>query len=468
MKTENFDDAIRRKAESIQYSIKEEEIDQIHKFVKNNRNPEVSGKKILKLVFGSFLFVSVVSLLGWNLKLKDENKELNIKLASVKKEISIKNEQKILSNRRLKINVKPNELNELPFQSNSLKSKISSNTLLIKDKSDLLETASIMPGDNLSFSQKKSISSTKSINNTNFQKAEDQEVFKKEDKISASAYHQENSEKEKNDYSNSKTNTSLFSKQEIIENKENPDTLKSEIGGQGSLLAMDSLENLGGKFKIETPVEAKQEKSIINKFFPLVIEKIKNTEIGIGLEKSNGMFSGSLLSRINLNSRWNIVTGIKLSFLSNENFSDDHDFHTRKGVEFHSSYHLDTSDSIKISNINLHYQVIQIPISLKYLLTQKNNYNFIMGLGTNIDIYAKQRIEYEHQKPINSLQQKQLLLSTPVLMFNNMLISTALQKTWGPFSLELSAFLCPQLKRTSYKPESLYYGIGLHSFYKFH
>jgi hypothetical protein len=94
MKTENFDDAIRRKVESINHIFKEEDIDRVHNYVSTNKMT-ISFWKTYG--FGSVIATSVLMISGllfWNIKQMQEQKVLINKIETLEKnEIQLKANQ---------------------------------------------------------------------------------------------------------------------------------------------------------------------------------------------------------------------------------------------------------------------------------------------------------------------------------------------------------------------------------------
>jgi hypothetical protein len=97
----------------------------------------------------------------------------------------------------------------------------------------------------------------------------------------------------------------------------------------------------------------------------------------------------------------------------------------------------------------------------------KNEYTFIIGLGTDVDIYANRRTNFEQLVKNNPTIYQQADATLSTVPFNNLVLSPGFQKTWSGFSIQLLPYWSPQLKHVSYKKENQYAGFKLRAYYNF-
>jgi hypothetical protein len=163
-----------------------------------------------------------------------------------------------------------------------------------------------------------------------------------------------------------------------------------------------------------------------------------------------------LLGEILISKRWGLSTGIKFLSINNETYHDANDFHSSKGQYFGSVYENQVIDTSNISNIGIRDFLIQIPITLNYQLPLKNNFALLMGIGTDLDVYAKQFVNFNNT---NSVTTKNFEIKIPAKLFNNLVISSGVQKRWEHCVLQICPFISPQLKSVIYKKEDAYFGL---------
>jgi hypothetical protein len=89
----------------------------------------------------------------------------------------------------------------------------------------------------------------------------------------------------------------------------------------------------------------------------------------------------------------------------------------------------------------------------------KNNFALLLGIGTDLDLHAKQFVNFDHHDNPTSVTTKNFETNIPVSVFNNLVISTGVQKRWGHYVLQVRPFISPQLKSVVYKKEDAYFGL---------
>lgn len=128
---------------------------------------------------------------------------------------------------------------------------------------------------------------------------------------------------------------------------------------------------------------------------------------------------------------------------------------------FHNIYENQLTDTNSIRNIGVRNIMFQVPVAINYQLNFKNNYALLFSLGTDLDLYAKQTINFEHHMDIVQPISKDFDTKYPVMVFNNMVISAGIQKRWKYLVFQVKPFISPQLKSLVYKKEDLYFGLKL-------
>jgi hypothetical protein len=195
---------------------------------------------------------------------------------------------------------------------------------------------------------------------------------------------------------------------------------------------------------------------------------LSNTEprLGAGLELNNGQKSAGIYAELLYGKNWGLAAGFKYTLSNGEDFRDETDFYNRKSRHFDQVFHGQPPMHDKISNIGIDNAILQIPITLTYYYPLKKGYTLSLGLGTDLDIYTSALIKFDSRHGADSLaQSNSIKTSEPVEILNNVVISLGLQKRWNRFTLQATPFISPQLKHVNYKKEDLYFGFGLKLYY---
>jgi hypothetical protein len=153
--------------------------------------------------------------------------------------------------------------------------------------------------------------------------------------------------------------------------------------------------------------------------------------------------------------------------IKDDHYLDGNEFHHRKNKKFNSAYTSEISDTTGISNIGIESLVIQLPVFLQYHLPLRKNYTLLFSVGTDIDLRTEHSINYENVSVNSQIQRHHLDVQSPIVAFNNAVISIGLQKQWKNVVMQAVPFISPQLTSVAYKREDFYFGLGLRALYRF-
>jgi hypothetical protein len=483
MKTEEFDDIIRSKFDEVNQKFDEQEVDKVFNYIRNNfRLPfwDTYSSKIIYLTGISTIAV----LITWNISQHFENKDLKHSVDKLQKEVGL------LQTSAAKIKSDTVFITKYKYQTIDKSSTLSNNTPEVHSKT-LINNVGNLTKTNESkaqFSQHQS-----SIYSTDQSKIMSQNNIKpsivnnQHDSVYSGYVYATNPENtsilDSKSTDNNKTgntfNDSVDTASKIISGefiKEN-DTSNVQIVSQKNEPAnTDSIILPQEKDK---PKRAKKEKSVLSETARQIGNAIADAKIsfqnnpgsekislrylnyrgGIGIEKANGQLGIDLIGEVLWSKRWSISSGVKLLNINNETYNDANEFHSHKGMHFEKVYENQIDDTANIKNIGMRNMILQVPVAINYHLRFNNNYAFVFSLGTDLDLYAKQYINFEHHENIQQPVNNNFNITYPVVVFNNINISAGVQKQWKHFVFQIKPFISPQLKSVVYKKEDLYFGL---------
>jgi hypothetical protein len=189
---------------------------------------------------------------------------------------------------------------------------------------------------------------------------------------------------------------------------------------------------------------------------------------GFGTEIANGRGGIEIIGEVIMKKKLSFSSGIKFTKNFTESFSDEQDFYKHKSRHFDQDFHEHHDEREPASNITIDGFIWQIPLTINYNLRLKNGYSLVFGLGTDLDIYQSQDIHYENHQGNDSLTQPMnFKTSEPVTVFNNLTITVGAQKQWNRLILRAKPFINPQIIQVNYKSKDIYYGFGLQLLYTF-
>jgi hypothetical protein len=415
MKTENFDDAFKRKFDSLDETsaYSEAEIDKAQFYVNSRLQKSLFGKRAGAILLTTFTGLLIVSLFGLNLFQQKKQQHLTHTIDSLQNRLA---------------HVRP------------YVTQYKTDTIYITKYAPIvLHPAAGHPS--YTQSKFKDIQQTgnyiKSKGKTSVQLNEDKPGQAKENILNHPfASSQENSLKPDSTFSKN-------SPEAIITSTKNTDTLATAAIAEKPTIS-----------------EIKENK---------MLSALKNLhyQVGAGAQFSKWQNGFEVVGAVQLSSRWNFSAGLKIVKIKSRHYGDSAMFHDFQGGDFNDMPPPYQKDTFAIPNNGIRYTLLQLPLTLAYSLPIKNNYSLLMGLGTDLDLYASQDFVYDHLKNKRMEDHKDHVARTPVHVINNLTLSAGLQKQWRGLTFQAGPFISPQLNEVLYKKENLYTGIRFRVLYNF-
>jgi len=507
MKTEEFDDAIKRKVEGVNHKFTENDVERVHKFVTANRGPLWLRGSFRKLFIYSATGLLLTGIITWQLTKMHDQEILNQTIESLKKDYNKndvitskqnnnsaqKNNNKALSDNNLqnstidqnsqstnknvdqKLNAQNISRNYNSQQSiNDTKSQQSVNqksnstiATFIRRKSNSKQFAS---NDNLINHSNKDISNfSAGLNNTDNKKAipkpngGDQQNSQNKIDLNQKNDQLANNDKLGNNQNNRNTsNTSNSSQNNLIDTKiadeKTNSTLKIEEKSTAQKKVADSL--MSPKTYRGPKYDKDPSKNPVNIRFQAGLGAIE------GFDAVNHLAGGQISGEILINNRFSLSTGVNIITLNSKKFESDTDFSDDcKGKDFYrNELHIYSpwTNEYANSNITIQELLVQVPINISYYSPFRNHWAFSVSAGTDIDIYSHQTLLYDQTKQWSNksvfchIEQK-----NTIVPFNNVTGSVGILKQLGRLAIQFSPYISYQLTPVDYKLENIYYGANL-------
>ena len=493
MKTEEFDDAIRRKAESVYFNPKEEDIDRIHKHVSGN----IAAPSFLKM-YGLYTAVCLSLLIigglaTWNIVQYRENASLSAKVEKLDQEV--KNNALVNSNSDTRSNENSAVNSENPANSVST----ASNENNTPENEQLSSSKSNSISSNATSTVSSSIATTNKYQNSHNNTYGNNSTLLNSSNTTTAAQSQNNKAVADNQNpAPAYVNNNVAAKNSLTNpGSANTTSQKNENSSSGNVTNEQAAntgdnatnEKLAKESKSTAPaantdsISEHTKNSAVadntpapdNKLYSKPTKEkhsssnfsLKNLHYmaGIGAEGGNKQNGFGIYGQVALSDRWSFGAGIKSLMVNNEDYDDDDDFHNKKGVNFKKTFGL--TDTANIENIKTRDIILEIPLSVNYTLPLRNDFGLVFSAGTDIDLYAGQHVEYLHLDANSYLVSDHKDVSARALAFNNAVFAIGLQKRWGHFVAQAGPYVCPQFTPVVYKKEDVYAGGRLRLYYTF-
>ncbi len=527
MKTDNFDEAFRRKVESFHPPFRDDEIDRIQGYV-NQHIPLSFWQRFGHTLTYSLGTVVIVSLLTTTLFQANENKtllkqisDLNNKLeqkqainavTNAPKQISIEKTDTVYVVKHITKEVPVYDENSSPKPSIGQPSEVKTASFIseenagldaneikkddVQEVSNLTDVVRLNERETTNKQAKNSLPNAKKAVVTSPTKAGDiQQVYKLSNATNATEksvkehiitnHSNANAVLERNDFKQESNQSKTKNSNSLVENNLADNTQQVE-----NLLNKNLQENSNKqliindlKRKIFSPVDLKFAFDFSNRKFqtPNYIPKSKEHKsfkfpsiampnlkyrVGLGTNIDFGQTGASILTDVLFAKRWSITSGLNISFLGSKRFGNEDNFKRKTDKDFRNEYPVNIPVSNSIENIETHQFLFRVPIYLNYRLPLRRDYTALFSTGTDLDFHLKEFTSYSHYNTGRDDEFEGIEENIPVTAFNNWMISVGIEKRWKHFSLQANPYFNYQIKQLSYRKDDFVFGLKLNGFYR--
>ena len=183
--------------------------------------------------------------------------------------------------------------------------------------------------------------------------------------------------------------------------------------------------------------------------------EVNNTQLGIGAQFE-------LIAA----KHWGLSTGVKYMFNKGETFNNEQDFFDKKSKHIHQVFGDKPQFHGNISDIELNTSVLQIPVQFSYYYPFKNGLTVSLGIATGFDVYASSDLRFNNRPGRDSINHQIDLKAAPSIQtFNNLIVSAGIQKRWNRWAVSASPYIGNQLIKVDYRKEDWFYGVGINLCY---
>jgi hypothetical protein len=503
MKTDNFDDAFRRKVESFHPPFRDDEIDRIQGYV-NQHIPLSFWQRFGHTFTYTLGTIIIVSLLTSIIYQANENKTLLNKISDLSNKLEQKQaaiavedvSKNIIVEKTDTVYVIKHITKEVPMMTEQTTAvKIS---LIEKNITDISAIESENDKRNISPTEKKAISPAssdenpeeivRSISSNKAKKTVPKVSQQKQSTVHASSNSLDKNvivrSNQKNEVENNvpaisqKNELAIINAESKTFDKTGNITNNTQSGNIAKLLTINDLKrrtfslidlkftfDLSSK-KFQLPHFVAKPKTHKSFKFPIIAMPNLKYRVGLGANADFGQIGTSVLADVLFAKRWSITSGINMALLGFEHFGDEADFKRKTDKDFRDEHPITVPSGNAIKNIESHQLLFRVPIYLNYRLPLRQDYTVLFSTGTDLDFHLKQFTSYLHYDFGRNDEHEGIEEKIPVMPFNNWMFSAGIEKRWNHFSVQLSPYLTYQIKQVSYRKEDFAFGLKINGFYR--
>lgn len=190
-------------------------------------------------------------------------------------------------------------------------------------------------------------------------------------------------------------------------------------------------------------------------------------QVGVATDFSPRNYSFGLFARLNLNRSFSIQGGLKKSSYIMKKFHNEEDFRDGQSEDFKEKYALSNTDTQRVIDINIQYNILKLPLSAIYKKTLGRNFQLVTSFGTDLDINVSEVVKYHYSsnKQLNNENPPLVKRKMKPVLFNNFIASIGVEKNFRKLSVGISPFYSYQMSNVVYKLNSSSWGATLRLLY---
>jgi len=442
MKTEEFDDAIKRKLESINPLVDEKEIDLVHRYTVVNRSSfsMLKSNRVFWVLMATGMLIT--GLVTWKLTSLNVLRQ-NPALVATKKantpEITAKNPAAMTKTDTVYIPEYINKNSGTYTKTKGVINNVENNRTLFDQKP---VSESNMNSTQIAYNDQ----------NTNINQNPDAPV-------------------ESN--TNSKPSSAIDGKQSS-NNSTNPAETQFANAAPGAKSASDlkSSDTVAAQNKesVSTDIAKKAPIHNYSDEHKKPITKVPMTwgfMAGFGGELANTQAGGGLFTRLLVN-RFSLNVGLKWMSINEQHYNSDIAYDEANPGKSFWYYCPNLPSYSEISDIKFTYSLWQLPVAFEYDFPLAKGWAFSPSLGTDLDLSCTNVLEYTTSEGYGENNEVNQTKNYPTVIFNNLVLSLGGIKQWNHLALQASLFASQQIETAWYKGSNqTFYGGNLKLFYRF-
>lgn len=172
--------------------------------------------------------------------------------------------------------------------------------------------------------------------------------------------------------------------------------------------------------------------------------------VGVGQQWEGRTKSFGLWNEVLLGQHWSVQAGLGWLKLEDQKFYNDRVFRDKTHEDFRKQHAKPLPQSFDIFNITVATTLLRVPLNLTYRSELSRNFALFAGAGTHLNLRAKQKLSFDFKRPTNDFGQHMAERTVAVPLINNMNVLLGAEKRWSPIVLQASAFLNTRLKASPY------------------
>jgi hypothetical protein len=162
---------------------------------------------------------------------------------------------------------------------------------------------------------------------------------------------------------------------------------------------------------------------------------------GVGASTDNVGKTKSITGEVLIAKKFSISAGISWLKVKPMEFFNEKLFREKSRRDFRGEHPGQVPVVFQVSNIKVDPTVVQIPLTVAFRNDIKNNWAYYAGAGTNITVSAKEKISFDCKAPNYEYFTQHFETKADVPVVNSVNFSMGIEKTWYPIVVQAEGYL---------------------------
>jgi hypothetical protein len=167
---------------------------------------------------------------------------------------------------------------------------------------------------------------------------------------------------------------------------------------------------------------------------------------GGGIQFEKGGQAKTIVAEVIVAKKFSISAGISWLKVKPMEFFTEKVFREKNRKDFKQTHPGEVPLIFEIYNIKVNPTLVQIPLTVAFRNTLKDDWAYYAGIGTNVRISSRERISYDCQAPNNLFFNQTFDRKTSTPAVNSVNFSLGIEKAWHPIVVQAEGYLFTYFK----------------------
>lgn len=217
-------------------------------------------------------------------------------------------------------------------------------------------------------------------------------------------------------------------------------------------------------FITKMPIDALAQRKHITIKLPSISLANLKYRVGVSLDVGNEQIGGSLLSDVLLRKHWSMNTGLRFLNITGKGYytAEQYLFDTKQ--DFRQLYAPFVPANYDIINLDFQNYLLQIPIGITYRYPFRNDFTLLFSATTDLDLFVRQYINFDYKEDNSKFEQGTYKSTLSKSLLNNLEFSAGIEKKYNRMIFQVHPYISAQLRETAYKKEEFVFGAKMRFF----